>query len=596
MGLYSAIERRFFNSLTRKIVGNVVFLLLPHLAMVLLGIHYVGQARLAIGELGLEASALRAILDDFSFYALVTVAFALVAGIGTIFFMRHLFLRPIRAITGVLHGIKDRGGDISVTLPAYTYDEISEMAQAYNDFSSNLKRIIAETRRRSVNVSVSATRLRKVILQAHNSAETQEAQAQHVLQSSNEATQAIEEIAATTFHINEQNSTNMEEVRSSNAELQRVSQQVGTTRELVSRFQGTVEQLQENSQNITHILGMVQEFSEQTNLLALNASIEAARAGEAGRGFSVVADEVRNLSQKVSQATTEIDRNISQMARLVGDTRKSAGDILGGIEETEAFIGATSTQFQKLVEDFDAVNAQLAGISSAIDELSYTNKESHGHVVQITDLSTAIKAEMGESRDYSRQLELSTEETQELLSSFIIGFGGFEDMLLTGGNWAKRTEDALQELQGRGLDLFDRNYRRLNDGQVPEKFETKYSAVYEPVMRALFDSFIEERPEFTYAIAVDANGYAAAHHAKVSKPVTGNFEVDNQQSRHMRIFAGNRAEKRRASHTSPFLLQTFIRDTGEVLNDLSIPLYLNGKHWGALIMGFNPECLLDGKE
>ena len=124
MGLYSAIERRFFNSLTRKIVGNVVFLLLPHLAMVLLGIHYVGQVRLAIGELGLETSPLRVILDDFSFYALVTVAFALVAGIGTIFFMRHLFLRPIRAITGVLHGIKDRGGDISVTLPAYTYDEI----------------------------------------------------------------------------------------------------------------------------------------------------------------------------------------------------------------------------------------------------------------------------------------------------------------------------------------------------------------------------------------------------------------------------------------------------------------------------------------
>ncbi|TCK09577.1 methyl-accepting chemotaxis protein [Marinobacterium mangrovicola] len=594
MGLYAAIERRFFNSLTKKIVGNVVFLLLPHLAMVLLGMHYVGEVRSELNALGAEAAALNAILDDFSLFALVTVAFALVAGVGTIFFMRHLFLRPVSAITRVLHGIKDRGGDISATLPAYTFDEISEMAQAYNEFSANLKRIIAETRRRSVNVSVSATRLQKVILQAHDSAEIQESQAQQVFQSSSEATQAIDEIAGTTLNINEQNSTNMEEVRSSNEELQRVSQQVASTRELVTRFQGTVEQLQENSKNITHILGMVQEFSEQTNLLALNASIEAARAGDAGRGFSVVADEVRNLSQKVSQATTEIESNIGQMAKLVGDTRKSADDILRGIEETEAFIGDTSTQFQKLVNDFDVVNAQLAGISSAIDELSYTNKESHEHVAQITDLSTAIKSEMGESREYSRQLELSTEETQELLSSFIIGFGGFEDMLLTGAEWAKRTEEALQTLQGKGLDLFDRNYRRLNDGQKPEKFETKYSGAYEPVMRALFDRFIEERPEFIYAIAVDTNGYAAAHHTKVSNPMTGDFAVDNLKSRHMRIFAGNRAEKRRASHTSPFLLQTFVRDTGEVLNDLSIPLYLNGRHWGALIMGFNPECLLDG--
>lgn len=69
--------------------------------------------------------------------------------------------------------------------------------------------------------------------------------------------------------------------------------------------------------------------------------------------------------------------------------------------------------------------------------------------------------------------------------------------------------------------------------------------------------------------------------------------MDNLYSRDRRIFNGNRAEERRASHTAPFLLQTFVRDTGEVLNDLSIPLYLNGQHWGALIMGFDPQRLMD---
>lgn len=596
MALYKAVERSIFNSLTKKIVGNVVFLLLPHLVIVLLGVYYFSELRSELDGLGVDPTALSPLLtslDKFSLYALVTVTIAILAGIGTIFFMRQLFLRPIREITRVLHGIKDRGGDISATLPTYTYDEISEMAHAYNDFSDNLKRIIAQTRRRSVNVAVSATRLQKVIIEAQGSAETQEEQAQQVFQSSSESTQAIDEIAGSTLTINEQNSTNMEEVRSSNEELQRVLSQVVKTRTLVSNFQETVEGLKENSENITRILGMVQEFSEQTNLLALNASIEAARAGEAGRGFSVVADEVRNLSQKVSVATNEIESNIGQMTRLVGDTGKSAKEILGGIEETETFIAETSTQFQKLVQDFEAVNSQLSGISAAIDELSYTNKESHGHVARITELSSGIKGEMEESRAFSRELELSTEETQDLLSRFIIGFGGFEDMLLTGRQWAKRTEEALTEIQGKGVNLFDRNYRRINEGQKPEKFETGYTRAYESVMRDLFDSFIQARPEFTYAIAVDTNGYAAAHHSKVSHPLTGDFEVDNLKSRHMRIFAGNRAEKRRASHTSPFLLQTFIRDTGEVLNDLSIPLYLNGKHWGALIMGFDPQCLLD---
>lgn len=599
MSLYTAIERTCFNSLTKKIVGNVLFLLLPYLVLLLLGGYYAGELQNGLLQAGIAPELLDHIngqLNAFWLYASLTVAVAVLAGIGTIFFMRYLFLRPVRAITDVLKAIREKDGDISATLPDYTYDEISEMARAYNAFADSLRRMIAETRRRSVNVAVSAQRLQKVVLQAHDSALMQEEQAQLVFQSSSEATQAIDEIAGTTLKINEQNNANMDEVRSSNTELQRVLEQVVSIRELVQNFQDTVDQLSQNSENITRILSMVQDFSEQTNLLALNASIEAARAGEAGRGFSVVADEVRNLSRKVSDATSEIDTNIGQMAKLVHSTRDSARNIFDYIGDTERFIGDTSAQFQRQVEDFEAVNSQLAGISAAIDELSYTNKQSHAHVAQITEQSGHIKQEMQQSRSYSQQLELSTEETQELLSRFIIGFGGFEDMIMTGRRWAQQATEALEQLQRQGLNLFDHNYRRLNEGQKPEKYETSYTGAYEPVMRALFDSFIAQRPEFIYAIAVDCNGYAAAHHTKVSRPMTGDFEVDNVHSRHRRIFAGNRAEKRRASHTSPFLLQTFVRDTGEVLNDLSIPIYLNGQHWGALIMGFDPGRLLDEQD
>lgn len=599
MGIYTAIERALFNSLTKKITGNVLFLLLPHIVLVMLGVVYTAEIRDVLAGAGIAPESLAHLntsLDSFRIYALATISFAIPAGIGTILFMRHLFLRPIREMTTVLKGISEKDGDISATLPAYTHDEISEMARAYNSFSENLKRIIAETRRRSVNVSVSAKRLQKVVIEAQDSARTQEEQAQLVFQSSREATQAIDEIAGTTLRINEQNSRNMEEVRSSNQELHKVLEQVASIRQLAGNFQETVNRLGQNSENITRILSMVQEFSEQTNLLALNASIEAARAGDAGRGFSVVADEVRNLSRKVSEATTEIDSNIGQMAKLVGHTRESARDIFGGIENAERFIGDTSEQFQRLVHDFEEVDSELAGISAAIDELSYTNKESHNHVARITALSAGIKTEMEQSLNYSERLELSTEETQELLSRFIIGFGGFEDMILTGREWAHKTVAALEQLQARGLNLFDHGYRRINEGCRPEQYEVGYTQAFEQLMKPLFDSFIQQRPEFTYAIAIDRNGYAAAHHSKVSKPLTGNFEVDNLQCRNKRIFAGNRAEKRRAGNTSSFLMQTFIRDTGEVLNDLSIPLYLNGKHWGALIMGFDPRYLLEDEK
>ena len=595
MSLYGAIERTFFNSLTKKIVGNVLFLLAPHLVLLFVGFSFSEEFVAALKGMNLsdeQSSLLLEIFDRFLSVGTITVVIALLAGIFSIFFMRHLFLRPVSAITQVLRQIKEKDGDISVTLPEFTHDEITDMAVSYNQFSDSLKKMIAESRRRSVSVALSATRLQKVLSQASASVTKQEEQAQLVFQSSQEATQAIDEVAGSTLMIGEKNGANMQEVRTSSQELMKVLDQIKSIRELVNSFQGTVAKLSENSTNITHILSMVQDFSDQTNLLALNASIEAARAGDAGRGFAVVADEVRNLSRQVSVATSEIDKNIGEMTSLVESTRTSAVDIQDYVQNTEGFIESTNSQFLKLVDDFEEVNSQLSGISAAIDELSYTNKQSHQHVSEITDIAQEIKHEMDESQKHSSELEVATEETQELLSRFIIGYGGFESMILSGRKWAQQTTQAIQNLADSGHNIFDTQYRRTNDGQLPEKYDLSYTNEFEAQLQPLFDRFISERSEFIYAIAIDKNGYAPAHHAKVSHPITGDFSVDNLKSRHRRIFVGNRAEIRRASHTSPFLLQTFIRDTGEVLNDLSIPIYINGQHWGALIMGFNPETLL----
>lgn len=596
MSLYTAVEQVLFNSLTKKIVGNVVFLLLPHLVLLGVGFYYSAEiVSIAAGSVLDESvkSALLTLSSELWIIASVTVTAAVLSGIFTIFFMRHLFLRPVRAITDVLSQISDKDGDISVTLPEYTYDEISEMASSYNRFSDSLKKMISESRRRSVSVALSATRLKKALVGASGKVSQQEEKAQLVFQASQESTVAIDEVANSTMTISTQTDTNMEEVRSSGDELMKVLEQVRSIRNLVNNFQSTVSQLSENSANITQILSMVQDFSDQTNLLALNASIEAARAGEAGRGFAVVADEVRSLSQKVSSATSEIDKNISQMATLVQTTRSSAEDIQQYVHNTEGFIESTNQQFVKLVGDFEQVNSQLSGISAAIDELAYSNKQSHENVSEIASIAHEIKHEVDESVEHSDKLEVATEETQELLSRFIIGFGGFESMIMAGRSWSKQTSDAIQALARQGLNVFDVQYRRTNEGVEPAKFDLSYTDAYEAALQPLFDRFISERPEFIYAIAVDKNGYAPAHHQKVSNPIVGDFSVDNLKSRHRRIFAGNRAEIRRAQNTSPFLLQTFIRDTGEVLNDLSIPIYVDGKHWGALIMGFNPETLLE---
>ena len=594
MSLYKQVEKTFFFTLTRKIVGNVGFLLVFQLLTAWLAYRHIDELRTLLTVPLAEDALTGELSSRLDYHQMVIIGltlFSIAVAIGIMLYMRHLFLRPIRGITDILGGITEKDGDISATLPITTQDEIADMARTYNAFADSLRNIIDKTRRRTVCVAVGSTKLDMVIDSAHKRVDEQQQNAEQVFHSSSEATRAIDEIAHHTNAISEQNSANLEVANSSSERLASVTRQVAAVTNLLDSFNNTVDQLSQNSENIRTILSMVQEFSDQTNLLALNAAIEAARAGENGRGFAVVADEVRSLSQKVNNATGEISKNISEMSSLVESTKKGTHEIQSYTEETQTVIGETASQFQKMVSDFDSVNSQLIEISSAIEELSITNKESHRNVTAIAELGKNIKADMDDSEKYSDELEVATEQTQELLSRFIIGRGGFEKIIWTARGWADEVEAALNELANRGVNLFDHNYQTVANTN-PQKHTTSYLSAYEPVIQPLIDDFLKQNDLFIYAVPVDKNGYLPAHHSHVSMALTGDFETDNLKSRHHRIYNNSRAEIRRAANTEPFLLQTFVRDTGEVLNDLSFPLYVNGQHWGGFILGFKPDQLL----
>jgi len=94
-------------------------------------------------------------------------------------------------------------------------------------------------------------------------------------------------------------------------------------------------------------------------------------------------------------------------------------------------------------------------------------------------------------------------------------------------------------------------------------------------------------------LVTDVNGYVGTHHSNNQKPLTGNYDVDLVGSREKIKYFNNDTEVRRSQNTQPFLLQTYVRNTGEVMNDLSFPIYINGSHWGAFITGIKPESLLE---
>lgn len=591
MSLYRAIEKAFWFTLTRKIIGNVAALLIPQAILVSAAIYLVKKLEVAATASN-SPEIINQLLSHFWWLLGVSSLLALGVAVFTIIFMQHIFVKPIRDITQVLQAIKEKDGDISATLPDYTHDEISLMAKSYNEFADQLRDMIDQARDHSVEVALNAARVQKNVIQANASSTKQEKRADQIFHASEEGMQAANEIAENTLQISDQTQRNLKDIQVSSNELQGVTEQIQNVAKLALSFQETIHQLSSNSENIRTTLGMVEDFAEQTNLLALNASIEAARAGEAGRGFAVVADEVRGLAQKVGEATQIINQNINQMTGLVKQTETGSETILQSVQEADGFMQRTSSQFIEMVAAFEQISQQLTTISAAIEEMSNTNRKTHTNVGKITDLSRAVKDEMKESLETAYQLETATQDTQELLSQFSIGFGGFERATQQCLTWANKLEKTLESYYEQGVNVFDNNYRALNPEGAIVQYMTDYIPPLQNILQPMYDGFLQENSGFTYAVGITKDGFVPIHHAAVSEPLTGDIEIDNLKSRDKRIYFNGRVEQRRCTHESPFLMQTFIRDTGEILNDLSIPIYVKGQRWGSLITGFDPSLLL----
>lgn len=506
---------------------------------------------------------------------------------------RHLVIIPVNHLMETIGGTADGDElDLSNEIKIKSNDEFELLAKGYNGFLKQLQEMISGSRLQSVKVSMNTSQLQKVISETGIAFKNQEHKVEEILQLSNEAGHAVSDITQCGRSLEKSNTANMSEIRSAGEDIKSVESKLRAIEKQVSEFQFVVDQLKGNSKNIIDVLGLVQDFSDQTNLLALNASIEAARAGEAGRGFAVVADEVRSLSVKVSDATYQIDSNIQEMLKLVGHTHEAAGTIMSFVSETDTYFCNTSEKFQHMIEGFETASQEIREITQSLEGLSSINAHNFSLVEQINTLSHETKQEVELSSRYSQVQEQSSEQMLEQLSRFHVGSGGIESMLNKTREAAAVVQNAMDELSQIGVNLLDEHLVLANSDSRIQKFDASYTVQFETTMQPIFDSIIRENPEFAVACAFTKKGYCPAHNTKVSQPLSGDFEKDNAVSRHRRIYFDTHAEQRRAEQQSSFLLLTFIRDTGEIMNSISIPLYVNGVFWGNFCSGFSPEALL----
>lgn len=364
---------------------------------------------------------------------------------------------------------------------------------------------------------------------------------------------------------------------------------------------GAVTRIEERLGSVSTVLsqvakvsGTIETIAKQTNLLALNATIEAARAGSAGRGFAVVASEVKSLAEATRAATVQIGDTVkdldAEVGRLIGESgtatllAKHAGE---GADQIQGAIVRVHEGFSAVGQDIDAIAnaaaanlnhcdvviAELGDLAKGVDLSSVDLERADGRVEDLLGISESligIIADSGVETADTPLIRIVIETAERITSAF---------------------EAAIARGEITQQQLFDENYREI-PGTDPKQYLTDYVELTDRILPPIQDPVQSIDPRVVFCVAWTKGGFLPTHNPNYRHPQGSDPAWNAANCRNRRLFT-DRAVEKVAANTKPFLLQTYRREMGAgnfvLMKDLSSPIYLGGRHWGAFRMGFRQK-------
>ncbi len=373
------------------------------------------------------------------------------------------------------------------------------------------------------------------------------------------------------------------------AELDDIIQDMSDVAERSNQALELLTALNDKIERVRSVTSMIEGIAEQTHLLSLNASIEAARAGEHGRGFAVVAGEVRNLALKTSTATQSVDELVKDMHASGHAVVATIGDLMTRISERSKGLQLVGSSLGTMTQEFDQVQSEITRVADAME-----NTRQHSQTV--ADSLRQLEDDVDEG---NRNMHDLAEQARALMEAAEGVDGELAQQHLDGRHQqvyrvARSTADQLGKLFEKAIASGE-----LSEGKLFQPHYEQIPGTHPPLYKTGFDGFTDKHlPNLqepllkqlglSYAIACDRKGYVPTHNQAVSREPTGDYDHDLKFCRSKRIF-DDPTGSRCGAHEKPLLLQTYKRDTGEIMHDLSVPVYVQGKHWGGFRVGYQPE-------
>lgn len=329
-----------------------------------------------------------------------------------------VFLTPIQEVTASLLQFSQGNGNLSLRLEENDYDEAGELAIAFNKFIHKIQTLINDVARSSAELHSDIDTVRTL---SQNSAKNVEEQRIRTLQ----VVTAIEQISATITEI----ASNASDVSTSTAAGYQETQQgqqvvvhsINTMQQLASEIEDAsdvINSLAKSSKEIGSILEVIKGISEQTNLLALNAAIEAARAGEQGRGFAVVADEVRTLAQRTNESTNEIQKMITQLQQNSEDAVNAIARGSKRSNDSIQSISNTGERLNLITENMTTIADLSTLVATATEEQSVVISEINQNVIDINNINDKTAQDSQTTAAACERLQQSSRHLEQLISQF----------------------------------------------------------------------------------------------------------------------------------------------------------------------------------